>query len=288
MRIHDSKDEGRKTYENFNIFNYESSFIINHEKPEIDTPIGVFIHLYYHEFALDIFKHLHVINTPLEIYVSTDAEEKKSFINDKFEKSGLSARLECKVMPNRGWDLGPFLVGFSNEIPKYDICLRLHGKKSSHNLNNFGKTWREYLFKEMLRGTKEVDIIINNFILKPNTGIIMPKHWNPIKGWISIGSNYEKMKSLLSKIHTDIEPEQTINYPSGSMFWFKSSALQPLLDLNLGWDDFENSNEDQRDGTLAHAIERSILFFAASAGYNWTYIDYENVKSVKKPCIFLL
>ena len=66
-----------------------------------------------------------------------------------------------------------------------------------------------------------------------------------------------------------IPPNEAIDFPVGSMFWARSAALQPLLDLRLGFEDFEDTNPQQRDGTLAHAIERSFLFSCCKAGYYW-------------------
>ena len=62
-----------------------------------------------------------------------------------------------------------------------------------------------------------------------------------------------------------------LDFPSGSMFWARSAALRPLLDLRLGFDDFQ-AEAGQTDGTLAHAIERLYFLVCEQAGFDWLKI----------------
>jgi lipopolysaccharide biosynthesis protein len=55
------------------------------------------------------------------------------------------------------------------------------------------------------------------------------------------------------------------------MFWARSRALKPLLDLNLSFDEFAEE-ADQKDATLAHAIERMYFFSCEKAGFCWAKI----------------
>src|SRR4051794_24828825 len=62
-----------------------------------------------------------------------------------------------------------------------------------------------------------------------------------------------------------------LDFPSGSMFWARSAALRPLLDLHLSFDDFP-AEAGQTDGTLAHAIERLYFLVCEQAGFDWLKI----------------
>ena len=55
------------------------------------------------------------------------------------------------------------------------------------------------------------------------------------------------------------------------MFWARSAALQPLLDLNLSFEDFPDES-GRIDGTLAHAIEHLYYFVCERAGFRWIKI----------------
>ena len=61
-------------------------------------------------------------------------------------------------------------------------------------------------------------------------------------------------------------PATTFNFPVGSMFWARTAALRPLLELGLNWDDFP-AEPVPYDGSLLHAIERLLPFVVERAGF---------------------
>ena len=48
---------------------------------------------------------------------------------------------------------------------------------------------------------------------------------------------------------------QYFNFPVGTMFWARTCALTPLIDVNFKWDDYPQEPLPY-DGTLLHTIER--------------------------------
>ncbi|MFC1798567.1 glycoside hydrolase family 99-like domain-containing protein [Thermodesulfobacteriota bacterium] len=260
-----------------------SSFCLNIEDRVIANrkfggQVGIFVHLYYAEMAKEIASFLKFFPFDFKLYVSTDSERKKKSIVSTFSHSHITNQLIVKVLPNRGWDIGPFLVGFRDEIRNHELCLKLHGKKSSHNSREFGESWRSYLFSELVGDKARISYIVNTFLNYPNLGLLMPKHWKPVSDDIEIGNNYKLMAELLNRIGISLNPTDIIDFPSGSMFWFRSKAFGSILDFKLDWDDFEATDIKQRDITLSHSIERSFLFFVVKSGYNWAFL----------PCIKML
>ena len=64
-----------------------------------------------------------------------------------------------------------------------------------------------------------------------------------------------------------LPPDNALRFPVGSMFWARSAALKPLLDLDLQPQHFP-PEAGQVDGTLAHAIERMLGVTCRAGGYH--------------------
>ncbi len=235
----------------------------------IRRPIGVFIHLFYDSVADEIASYLAQITFPKKVYVTTDTNEKKIWIAKTFE--WYSIDVEITVVPNLGFDIAPFLFGFPEHLQEHDICLKIHGKKSSHNPPEFSEGWRNHLYGALMGDPERVGAIINAFVANPELGLLIPEYWIELAGWLGIGDNSEPMTRLLGKVGIDLIPDQEIEYPSGSMFWFKPEALSSLFDLGLHWSDFAEP-PDQRDATLSHAVERCFLFFCALSNHKWAFL----------------
>ena len=72
-------------------------------------------------------------------------------------------------------------------------------------------------------------------------------------------------ETLAARVGIDIPLPPFFEFPVGNMFWARPSALVPLLDLHLGWDDFPAEPVGE-DGTIMHALERLLPFCAAKVG----------------------
>jgi len=56
------------------------------------------------------------------------------------------------------------------------------------------------------------------------------------------------------------------DFSAGTMLWYRTEALAPLFDVDMEYSDFEDEN-GQFEGTLMHAVERSLVYIARSQGY---------------------
>lgn len=232
------------------------------------------VHCYYPEVFPVLQEYLRNLPSTTHIYISTDTGEKRELIQQQLGAMHFS-RAEVRICPNKGWDIAPFLAGFGDIIPQYDLICKVHAKVSSHVVKDRSAYWRELLYGSLLGGGRHVRQILRLFADSPELGMLVPPSlpYYPV----GRGENAGILLPLLQKMGIRLPPKEAFDFPVGSMFWARSAALQPLLDLRLGFADFGDTNPKRRDRTLAHAIERAFLFSCCQAGYVWGRISPGNL-----------
>ena len=237
--------------------------------------LAVVVHVFYPDLIHEIINYLLNIPFHFKLFISTNNQEKKDAIEGVLQNRSICDAV-VKILPNRGRDIAPTIIGFKNEILEHEYFLHLHSKKSPHGAL---EDWRTYTYENLL-GSKEIVASVFYLLSQSNVGIVFPQHFRVLRGCINWGYNFECVRDLLKRSSINIFADTLLEFPSGSMFWAKSEALAPLLDLDLVFDDFPEEAA-QVDGTLAHAIERSFLYFAESKGFTWLKVstgDFEYVK----------
>ena len=127
-------------------------------------------------------------------------------------------------------------------------------------------------------GSREIVGDILNILADNRVGVVFPQYFAPIRVSINWGENYLATKNFLRGLGIEIDNRHLIEFPAGSMFWFKPKALAPLLENVLTIEDFPVES-GQVDGTLAHAIERAFLFIVEASGFTWIKVDGDGLKS---------
>ncbi|MBD0273621.1 MAG: hypothetical protein ICV73_17050, partial [Acetobacteraceae bacterium] len=174
-----------------------------------------------------------------------------------------------RVVPNRGRDIAPKLVGFRDVHDRYDRVLHLHSKRSKHA--DFLSPWRTYLYETLLGSPAVVRSVFEAFERLPRLGMAAPQHFEPVRRWLDWSGNFGAAQALAARMGVELRPDAALDFPSGSMFWARPAALRPLLDLGLSFEDFPEE-AGQVDGTPAHAIERLYFHVCERAGYAWMKI----------------
>lgn len=166
---------------------------------------------------------------------------------------------------NRGRDILPFLGPFVQRYERYDLICKIHSKKSLHaqGIDN----WRRYLFETLLGSPEVVVDHLDRFQQDATLGLIYPDYTESIKPWIEWGSNKNQALWLLNELNCHFDESVQLDFPAGSMFWFRPQALKTLCKYGFGAADFP-PEEGQIDGTLQHAIERSFLYVLRSRGFS--------------------
>jgi lipopolysaccharide biosynthesis protein/SAM-dependent methyltransferase len=223
--------------------------------------IAIVVHAYY----IDVFKEILVyLNNITEVnytlYVTSPAEHIEALtpLLDSLEVS-------YKLLPveNRGRDVLPFLKILPMILSAgHDSLVKVHTKKSPHRVD--GEAWLKGLLSNLLT-EKAIKNSLDVFQKYAGVGIISPdEHIVPMNYYF--GSNEKWIKLLGNELDASIEDILAMKFVAGTMFFAKTAALRPLLDLPITDTDFENE-ERQVDGTLAHALERIIPVVADKRGY---------------------
>ena len=245
--------------------NYE----IESDGDEFESSCGAFMHIFYPELAKEMISAANNIPAPCTVFISTDDWAKAKQIEQVCESISKHP-FEIRLCPNRGRDIAPFIVGFSDRIREVDYGVHIHSKRSKHYAKEF-ESWRKYLFEGNLGSPSLVRNIIS-LLKRDNVGAVMPEHYYPIRSLLQWGGNFANTKKLMATIGEEIYPESILDFPSGSMFWFKTEAIKPLLDIGLSYLHFDHE-KGQVDGTLAHAVERAFLFVVQASGYEYAVIN---------------
>lgn len=224
-------------------------------------PVGVFMHLYHDDLAGVLAERLAAIRASVRLYVSTDTAEKADRLR------AVLPAAEVRVMENRGRDIFPKLFGFRDAYESHDIVLHLHGKKSLHS--SALDEWLTHILDCLLGSEAEINRILSFFDAIPQVGIVMPVAFRKVLGAAHWGDNHDIARELAWRmgLSAPLPSHNDLRFPAGSMFWARTDALRPILDLKLGPDHFPPET-GQVDGTLAHAVERMVGVACVAGGYH--------------------
>ena len=244
--------------------------------------IAVVCHIFHPELTGELFTAMRNITRRVHVYVSTDTEQKKANILAAVPADSLLT-ISVRVLPNRGRDIALKLVSFADVYRHHEFVLFLHSKKSAHHANE-GASWRSSLLRVLAGSPEIVNSILEIFAAHPEVGAVVPQHLQALRPWLAWTDTYVLSKHLAARMHLKLHPKRAIDFPSGSMFWIRSAALKPLLDLELTLEDFTEEH-GQVSATVAHAIERLFLFAVELAGYTWVKVADEGLSPLKSTLI---
>jgi len=230
--------------------------------------VAVICHLYHAELGAEVLSYLRNIPFTADLFLSTDTERKRCDLAAVFA-SWKQGEVDVRMMPNRGRDIAPKLIGFRDVHDHYEFVLHLHSKRSLHA--DFLTPWRGYIYETLLGSTAIVRSAFEAFARLPRLGMLAPQHFEPTRRWLDWNGNFETARAFATRMGIALRPEAALDFPSGSMFWARSAALRPVLDLNLSFKDFPRES-GQQDHTPAHALERLYFHVCERAGYSWLKI----------------
>jgi glycosyltransferase involved in cell wall biosynthesis len=230
-------------------------------------------HFYYPELIVDFLAKLGANGARYDLLLSTNEEAKAEIL--RAETASFSqGRVDVRVVPNRGRDIGPLLTSYGSELTKdYDVIGHLHGKRSSGVDATMGETWREFLWQHLLGARYPMlDIALAHFAENEQLGLIFPEEPH-LCDW---DDNLEIAQELAVKVGLETPLPPFFEFPVGSMFWARPKALAPLLELKLDWNDYPEEPLEN-DGTILHALERLVPFAAQREGYGYATVHIPGI-----------
>ena len=214
--------------------------------------VAVHIHLYYTDLAGEFVSYLKNIPVPFDLFVTT-VDEDTAGVRSLF---GDFENVSVIRVPNKGRDIGAFLVVLNQIEPdSHDVLIKLHSKKSLGRATD-GDKWRKELIYPLLGTKAKATVMLYAFQKRKKLGMYGAK-----KHLTTLGmEQYRIFFDLCERLKIQPFPY----YFKGTMFAVRPSALKPLRESGLSMNDMTEKME-RSDGYLEHALERVFGSLCAKA-----------------------
>ncbi|MCE2789562.1 MAG: glycosyltransferase [Saprospiraceae bacterium] len=255
--------------------------------------VAVVAHLYYPDLVDEIMTYLRHIPVPFHVFCSTSAENKE-IIQQKLSAQFSSGTFTLHISAPEERDIGPLIHFLQKELDAFDLVCKIHTKKSPHDQNL--ANWRTYLLQQLLGSRETVETIFSHFSIDAGLGMIWPVN-HPYLYAIGLGdtwgSKYSSAhhKALIKDQFPNLDVytrQELIEFPAGSMFWFRPEILAEMKPVILDEPDLQK-NQLAVDGTILHALERCFGLLATVNQYTFKTIyipqSDKNVH-IEKPVCF--
>ena len=258
------------------------------ELPELSLRVCVHIHLFHGDLAEEFIHYLSHIPVDFTLLVSVRADDRKAWRRTFMSRLHHVTECVVKRVENIGRDVAPWVVSFAGEILEHDVFFHAHTKKSDYNAKFFD--WRWYLLHNTIGSRSVVGEILGLFSSDKGLGLVYPAYFSKLNAQPAWGASRDKAAALAERMGVPPPPARCPSYPGGSFFWARVDYLRPLLTCGLTNADFD-SEADQIDGTLAHAIERMLGDLTRSTGLTkicatvdvgYNLIDFWDTKRAEK------
>ncbi|MEM6340909.1 MAG: glycoside hydrolase family 99-like domain-containing protein [Pseudomonadota bacterium] len=223
------------------------------------APFAIVVHVYYGDLWPEFRDTLNRVGIDFDLFVTVtyhgdETDDLVEEIRNDFP--------EAMVLPveNRGRDILPFfrLIN-SGALDEYDSVAKFHTKKSPHRED--GEKWRRHLISGILP-PDDLPAMVDAFLQDDKAAFWVAdgQHYDDIRWW---GTNQTTVRDLLRRLEIEITGDK-LAFPAGSIYWMKPIIVGLLKSLHLTEEQFETESA-QVDGTIAHAIERTMGFLAEAS-----------------------
>lgn len=233
--------------------------------------VAVHLHLYYTDMAEYFMGYLRNIPLPFDLYVSVCNDDICESIYEMFSSQENVQTCVVKSVDNRGRDIAPFLITFSNQLLSYDYVLHIHSKKSSHDVKQ-GEEWLAWMMDSLLYNPCYIANIFSFLESNETVGFATPPVLEKLYPHYSWRNNRKQADALCEQLGLDSAINNgDLFFPAGSFFWCKPEAIKQLFAFSFKIEDFPDE-PIAVDGTIAHAIERCFFNIGRHNGYEFTCV----------------
>jgi hypothetical protein len=241
------------------------------------SDVAIIFHCFHEDLIESVFDEYltKVIGADLFVTVRPDiSREAVERIRRRF------SNVFIEPYQNRGRDIRPFLFALRRiQSLNYRFGCKVHTKKTPHAGHENGDLWRNRLMKMLLGAPDSTAQAVKRFDAESDLGLLVPAgsmlNLAEVRHHIDNTFWLDRLLGALDK--TDLIGNYKLSFAAGSMFWFRVNALAGLDSLILPEDAFEHEM-GQRDGTLAHALERLTALYALQKGYRTAEMDVTTSK----------
>jgi lipopolysaccharide biosynthesis protein len=234
----------------------EEKLIIEAGRRDNHQPMALTAHVFYEEFAEEIINALKNLSGISKVYLTTPSTHIQQTLEKYLSKSNFA--YEIRITPNVGRNFGPLFVEYSADLQKETSFIHVHSKQSLHS-PELGLEWLSRNTNLLL--TKEGTERIRRLSASdPEIGLVFVDSSD-----LLYGSNFRwgRSRGLARRLFANLPGFEKIkwsgrlSFPAGGMFWVRTDAIRPLLEVDWDYGMFP-PEQGQRDGTLQHALERLV------------------------------
>lgn len=238
---------------------------------DVKFDIAVHMHVYFLDLLPELLYQTQNIGQAFTCYITTDSEKKAAAIRVLFTKHPLISSFKVIVTPNRGRDIAPWVIEMKPYSNLHELWCHIHTKRSVH-ARNLGDKWRKFLLTQIIGSKHSVQQILSAFKIDSDLGIVIPPFFSqavyrPFNEW----DDYIEAKKFLESLGVKQIPLRRPVFSAGSMSWYRPEALSSLFLKGFTYEDFEQET-NQVGGTLAHLIERSLVYISKSSSFGFKVI----------------
>lgn len=209
---------------------------------------AIHLHLFYPDVALELIDRVAALGRADIDVLATYAGALHPTLDRALDRiPGRVVRVETS---NRGWDIGPLLhlLPLIREEDYQAVC-HLHTKKGD---SGYAAEWRAIAYDGLIRDDRLVTRLLAAFEGDPALMLAGPASLYKSAASHQFG-NAAILSDLAPQLMAPLYPLADWGFFAGTFFWARPVLLERIAALA----EFEGHDAD-RDGTLAHALERLI------------------------------